>query len=160
MLFPTLDAYEAVTRGLSYGTNPQSCIDQGQWAPQCSNNFIWNWQTSSKAVVVHSILLYIVLRILRYQNQINLCVLFVLLSPGLLLTLPALTANECTGVSESGSYCTAIQSPGAACLQCQSILFSKSTNLARVLLHGMLFVLLAKISGNDYKLKSSRSRSR
>ncbi len=144
---PSLSAYEGVSRGLSYGTVPVSCIDEGQWREECSNGIFLQWQTSTRAIVVHSILFYIVLRLFNTYNSISITILFTLLNPGLLLTFPGLSAKECTNVSENGSYCVDLTKASAACEQCQSYFLSKSTNALRILIHGLVFVSFLKLSG-------------
>ena len=148
LLLPPLSPYEAVQRGLSYGSSPVSCIDQGLWAPECSNGIFMQFRTTSRAVTVHTILFYFFLRIFEINNAFNLSVWFLLLSPGLLLTFPPLTKANCADTAENGQYCPEVTSPGSACLQCQSWFLSKSTSFSRILIHGLVYCTIVYLTSN------------
>ena len=77
-LVPPLSPYEAVDRGISYGANPQSCIDLGQWVPECKSNSLFQYRTSSRGVITHSLKFYGLLRFLGYEEAFNLSILFLL----------------------------------------------------------------------------------
>ena len=95
LTLPSLSPLEATKRGLSFGPDgeAQSCVSLGEWVSNSTCDVyrsVWtSKQTSNMSILVHSLLLYVILRFLFHsKGPIKSSVLFVLLSPGFLLTLP------------------------------------------------------------------------
>jgi len=127
--------------------------------------------TDIPAVFVHAVvfaaLLYYLpkqmgLKALSTQALVALVALFVLLSPGLLLTLPALTKTECgennKNVSDNDDgtqrYCDAITLPFTSaaypkCHKCTSFWISGFTSVPAVLVHGVVFGALTYVAATQ-----------
>ena len=158
LTLPSLNPQEAVDRGISYGTDgsTHSCITSGHWttldlSDNCSRarSLFFSGQTSNRAIFIHSIIVYIIMKFIFHSSEpIKISVLFLLLSPGLILTLPALSASRCAskGVAENGHYCNKAIVETSACKMCQSITSSYSTDYWRVIIHSLIFALILYLS--------------
>ena len=154
LLLPSLSAREGVERGISYqNTNSvDSCVSVGEWIPDktpCdkAKSIFFSNQTTSFACLIHGLLFYIALKLffnLKYKFEI--AVLFILLCPGLLITLPNLSRSDCASVAENNNFCKANDLPVySACKTCTNIIFSKSTNIKPVIVHALLFIFICNI---------------
>lgn len=157
LTLPSLSPAEAVERGISFQNtgSVDSCISVGQWIPEqqtCNKakSIMFSGQTKSLACLVHGAVFYIILKLIfRMRHKLKIAVLFIMLCPGLLLTLPNLSKSDCAslGTAENGEFCDEIVGPSAsACSQCTKIIFSKSTNIKPIIVHALLFILICKVS--------------
>lgn len=149
LTLPRISPSQAVKKGLSYLNNDlaTSCIDSGQWANECSKfkRVFFSGQTSQTSVYVHTIvyfLLTLCMHNLSMTNRLYFSILFLILSPGMFLSLPGMTKHDCAynGVAEGTFFCDAVATPLAACKNCQSWIMSDFTSWQQVIIHSLLFV--------------------
>jgi hypothetical protein len=108
------------------------------------------------AVILYFLPMWLGLGRLDINAILVLTALFVLLSPGLLLTLPPLSKNQCgegnQNVAEStgteiGNYCDAITTITSSntpnCAKCTSWWTSNQTGFVPILVHALVFGILA-----------------
>lgn len=160
LTLPALSKENVDTLGVSHGTGSATPCGTGDYSayPQCSDatRFFTSGYTSVLAVVIHTIVFAILVNYLpemvglknfSFNAVAVLSVLFLLLSPGLILTLPALSKIECgfnhKNVADGADFCEAIPTITAAanpnCHKCTSIWNSGFTSLPAVLVHAIVF---------------------
>jgi hypothetical protein len=147
LTIPPLSQSQAVKKGLSYLDTglASSCIDMGQWNLECLKykKVFFSGQTSQFSVYFHTIIffLYLTLFKISFNERLYFSILFLILSPGMFLSLPGMTKEDCAraGVAEGRLFCDAVIQPLAACRNCQSILMSDFTSWQQVIVHATLF---------------------
>ena len=166
---PHISASDALDQGISYeNSGPHLCSSATAWLdltkPECkkAEGVFTSGYTSHTDVLLHSVLFSIVLAFLpemlkmrKLSMKWNICftVLFLLLSPGFLLTLPALNITDCgaghkniaapdANNSSTLTFCDAMTgafTKNDACDKCNNIWMSGMTGPAAVLVHSIVF---------------------
>jgi hypothetical protein len=176
LTLPALTKTQGAEKGYSYGGTEDDpaglCSSSTAWVDQddCKKHLgIWTSnETTGTAVAVHTIVFAVALLMIQKQYDLGsylstsavfvLSGLFALLSPGLIVTLPSLSKNECgfTGrkVADGDEYCNAITTITEAahpnCFKCTSLWGSGFTSPVAIIVHGILFGLLAAWLTNNY----------
>jgi len=176
LTLPALTKTQGAEKGYSYGgtaTDPAGlCSASTNWVTQddCKRHLgVWTSnETTGTAVAVHTVVFALVLIMLQKQFDLGsylstsavfvLSGLFALLSPGLIVTLPSLSKNECgfTGrkVADDDEYCnnitTITEAAAPNCDKCTSLWGSGFTSPVAIIVHGILFGLLAGWLMNNY----------
>lgn len=182
LTIPGLSQSNITDKGVSYGLTPVTlCTASSTAESQCKKptQVLTSGYTSVTAVLVHTLVFAVLLYILppalglrqpSAQAVIGAAVLFLLLSPGLILTLPPLTAGNCgynnqNIADDSGGgvlkYCYADAGTGADafppgqqftsattpnCQKCTSWWASGYTGFLPIVVHAAVFGLLAYIA--------------
>lgn len=119
-----------------------------------AERFFVSGYTSLLAIVVHALVYALLLNFVPEMVGLKafgfnaiavLSVLFLLLSPGLILTLPALTKIDCginqKNIADAGDYCDAVTVSTSTpnCEKCTRVWNSGFTSLPAVLVHTLVF---------------------
>ena len=151
LTIPNISPAQAVKKGLSYLNNDlaTSCIDSGQWAVECAKykRIFFSGQTSQISVYAHTIVFFLFTLCLpdvSMTNRLYFTIAFLILSPGMFLSIPGMTKQDCAanGVAEGTFFCDAVVTPLAACKNCQSWIMSDFTSWQQVVVHSLVFVFL------------------
>jgi hypothetical protein len=160
LTLPPLTKDNATTIGVSYGAaGAAASCTTGDYATetQCSDatRFFVSGYTSVLAIVIHTLVFAVLVNYLpemvglksfSFNAVAVLSVLFLLLSPGLVLTLPALGKVECginhKNIADGTDFCdaiTTIDSTTPNCKKCTSFWNSGFTSLPATLVHAIVF---------------------
>jgi len=180
LTLPALSQTAAIDKGYAYGgtldTDPATgfCAAATFSTNEVCKKHVGFWtsnETSPVAVVVHSVVFAIALIMIQKQFFLGsflttnaiivLSVLFGVLSPGLVVTLPNLSKAECgkTGrgvadtVSSVVTYCNniaTITSANENCHKCISVGGSGFTSPVAIIVHAILFGVIAAFLVNNY----------
>jgi len=169
LTLPSLGASELIQLGVAYNSGENHACASGaviNGDPICdkATRVLVSGYTSPLATVVHTLVFAAVLYLLpnaiglgRFsQTQILVFAgAFLALSPGLLLTLPALSLDECGSDGKNivdtidGNYCNAEHATGK-CATCSSAWRSGETSTSAVLVHAVLFGVVCYALAYNY----------
>lgn len=157
LTLPPLSARDAISLGVSYGPSGSAnlCPNDSNFGDeaQCTHaTTIWrSGFTSFVSVFIHAVVYAVLLHVatrylglpkIRSDETVYLAALFIILSPGLLLTLPRLSPATCgfdsLNISDDGEFCSDEFKDGANCKMCTSWILSRSTQPLSVLVHAVL----------------------
>jgi len=178
LTLPGLGASEIYHMGIAYdgdedgnadeycAQSPSGPVETGPSGAQCviAQRIVTSKYTSMVAILVHAVVFGLLVMLLpqtvglgKLSNKqiFSYALAFVLLSPGFLLTLPALTADEC-GMGSDGhgrhiadasgavlEYCDAPDHvAGPLCKKCESVWNSNQTSAVAVVVHSILFAVI------------------
>lgn len=175
LTLPALSLGDIQSKGISTGAAGSAtlCASVATGANCIKAHDVWaSGYTSHAAVLVHSLVFalvlymlpqYVGLRTFDNSSILTMTALFAVLSPGLLLTLPALTKVDCgidgKKVAEAdganqNEYCDAIAPITSAaapkCNQCTSWFGSNHTAVVPVLVHSLVFGTAAYFVAKNY----------
>ena len=173
LTIPPLSLTELENKSIGSGTASNFAIcEDTTTAENCKKaaSLFASGYTSVPAVLVHGLVFalalyflpqYIGLRKFGSQGILVLSVLFVALSPGFLLTLPALSKTACgitgkhvgeTTGPQATEYCDAITTITKAnnpkCHKCTSVWMSGFTDVVPVLVHAVVFAAATYAAAN------------
>lgn len=168
LTLPTLGDSDLTDLGVGFGDAPTITTCAGNRVNAVCTKAVSVWTsgyTTVIAVVVHSLVFAALLYYLPQVSGLSLpsfdvqtclifALLFGLLSPGLLLTLPPLSLTECgkgTGkknIFDGTAYCNTKTAPlvkatDPKCYECTQFWMSGQTALVPVLVHGLVFGAVA-----------------
>lgn len=184
---PALSDTEVASRGIASGTTNTGgtlCAANSTNAACTKATSIWNsMQTSVPAAAVHAIVFAAVVWVfqsqmpqygsLSVQNILLVAIVFGVLSPGVLLTLPSLSQKECglgnrnvseTGAAGSREFCDAITDPLTKadhpnCYKCTKFWNSEFSSPLAIIVHSIVFgVVIYWLSTNVIGTGSSSGR--
>ena len=167
LTIPPLQNRDAIALGVSWDDSGSATLcantnfSGGSKKDSCAAaTRLWRSEfTTFTAVVIHAIVYAILLQIcarylglpkVRTDEMVYLAALFVILTPGLFLTLPRLTKEICgkngasdngRHIADDGNFCEdigTINSTTPNCQKCTSVFFSQSTQPISVLVHAVL----------------------
>lgn len=169
LTLPTLSLDDLTKKGISYldSGDATQCVafDDGA-SCQKAHDFWASGYTTTAAVIVHALVFgvvlymvpqYVGLRSFDTTTIAAFSVLFAVLSPGLILTLPGLSKIDCgeghKNVADGTSFCDAIANITTAepkCHTCTSWFASGHTNVVPVVVHSLVFGALAFFIAKNY----------
>ena len=159
LTLPALTKENVNTIGVSYGAAgaATACPSSGDYTEagkeHCADavKVFVSGYTSVLAIVIHTLVFAVLINYLpqivglkgfSFNAVAVLSILFLLLSPGLLLTLPALGKVECgenhRNIADGVDYCN-VDDTGDNCKKCASVWNSGFTSLPAVLVHAIVF---------------------
>lgn len=166
LTLPALDKTDATNKGIGYKTSTATWNACGSTASnyttydECKNATKVNMSgyTTVMATVVHALVFALLLwygphlagikRDFTPSQIATLSAVFVALSPGVILTLPALSKTECgkgkKNVGDSAVFCDAQTALGTNCTKCTSLFNSGFTSVPAIVVHAIVFVVLIK----------------
>ena len=164
LTIPVLSQTDITDKGIAYDASGTVtfCTGSTTTEAECKKptDVLGSGYTSPAAVLVHALVFaaavylvpsYVGLRQLNQNAVLILAALFVALSPGLLLTLPALSKTNCgTGqknvaddMGANNEFCNTIttitESTAPKCNKCTSIWMSGFTDVLPVVVHAVVF---------------------
>ena len=174
LTLPQLSLDEMTKKGVSYDSGSGTAvactnITTAPVEPECkkAHDLFASGYTSQVAVLVHALVfaaaLYFLpqnvgLRTFDNTSILVMAGLFALLSPGLLLTLPALSKEECgmgkKNIADDGEFCEVIdpitQAAAPNCKKCTGVFASGHTGVLPVVVHGLVFGTAAYFVARNY----------
>jgi len=178
LTLPPLSETDVQKKGISFGGTKDTAgtvCTPGSSNPICLNaKSVWaSMQTGIFPVLVHAVVFYLTLYMVQKQFPQNgylsmkslviLSVLFAVLSPGLLITLPALSKSDCgfnnqnvtaTDGATTRFYCNATAfdtgALGAECKKCTSTFASGFSSPLAIIVHSVVFGVLVYFLGSQY----------
>jgi len=187
LTLPALSHADAKAKGISYAssagasgvaTGPTNDADVCDSAANFTDKIpcgratrVWNSEeTSTGAVLIHALIFAAAVVALQQTMPqvlspqpvtvvVLFAVAFAVLSPGFLVTLPALSTKECgTGgryVANNNNFCDSPSlttlTVGTPCQKCTSFWLSGSTSPLAIIVHGILFgILVYWLSGSTF----------
>lgn len=156
LTLPALSKDNVASLGVAHDAGVQCGTGDYTGYTNCENaiRIFTSGYTSLLAIVVHTLVFAVLINYLpevvglkafSFNAVAVLSVLFLLLSPGLILTLPALGKVECgenqKNIADGGAYCDAITIDDTTphCKKCTRVWNSGFTSLPAVLVHAVVF---------------------
>jgi len=174
LTIPSMSLTDAGTKGVSSGAAgaADACADGDEAVENCKKaTSLWmSGMTTTVSVIVHTLVFAVLLYFLpnfissagAYSQQavVVLALLFAVLSPGVLLTLPSLSKADCgsggKNVADGVNYCETIsdadltEALNPKCYKCTRLFNSGFTSLPAALVHGVVFGVVVYYVASNY----------